>query len=130
MTHIPFIEKWPSLADFADDLCVAYGTAKAMKRRGVIPSQYWEAVVLSAQARGLIGVTYEALAKSVSRKSDSPASSSAGDDAGAPIKQPPAQPGAPATSSNSLGNLPPGEAGAQRSPAVCAPASVSGEGAR
>lgn len=99
MAHIPFIEKWPSLADFADDLCVAYGTAKAMKRRGVIPSQYWETVVLSAQARGLIGVTYEALAVSVSRKIESP------------------------------DYLPSGEAGAQPPATGCAPATISGEAA-
>ena len=85
-----------------------------------------------------------------SKDSKSPASSSAGDDVGAFVT-PPAQKGAPtvcqgraevarlahnqevagsnpapATSSNSLGNLPSGEAGAQRSPAGCAPASVSG----
>ncbi len=81
----------------------------------------------------------------------SPASSSAGDDVGASVT-PPAQKGAPtvcqgraevarlahnqevagsnpvpATDSNSPDYLPSGEAGAQRSPAVCAPASISGD---
>ena len=59
-----------------------------------------------------------------SRKESPPASSSAGDNAGVPVT-PPAQ-GAPAIYSNSPDYLPSGEAGAQRSPAVCAPASVSG----
>lgn len=58
-----------------------------------------------------------------SNKSNSPASSSAGDDAGVPVT-PPAH-GAPETNFNSPDHLPSGEAGAQRSPAVCAPATFT-----
>lgn len=68
MTHVPIIDKWPTLAELADDLSIAYGTAKAMKRRGVIPSQYWELMIEASSRRGIIGVTYEALAKAVSKK--------------------------------------------------------------
>lgn len=68
MTHVPIIDNWPTLAELADDLSIAYGTAKAMKRRGVIPSQYWELMIEASARRGIIGVTYEALAKAVSKK--------------------------------------------------------------
>lgn len=96
MTHVPIIDKWPTLAELADDLSIAYGTAKAMKRRGVIPSQYWELMIEAASRRHILEVTYEALAKAVSKKN-----------------------------SNSPDYLPSGEAGAQHSSAGCAPASNS-----
>lgn len=62
MTHTDIIAKWPSLPDFAADLSVQYGTAKQWKRRSSIPDNYWLHVVGAAQARGLMGVTLEALA--------------------------------------------------------------------
>lgn len=62
MSHIQIIEKWPSLSDFAADLGVAYGTAKAMKRRGSIPADRWVDVVEKAKARGVKNITLEALA--------------------------------------------------------------------
>ena len=96
MTHVPIIDKWPTLAELADDLSIAYGTAKAMKRRGVIPSQYWELMIEASSRRGIIGVTYEALAKAVSKKNF-----------------------------NSPDYLPLGEAGAQRPATGCAPATNS-----
>jgi len=61
MSHTQIIDLWPSLSDFAADLRVPYGTAKAMRRRGSIPASYWAAVVARAQDRKL-RVTLEALA--------------------------------------------------------------------
>lgn len=62
MTHAQIINLWPRLSVFAADLNIAYGTAKAMRRRSSIPPDYWPAMVRIASARKLQGVTYEALA--------------------------------------------------------------------
>lgn len=62
MNHADIINKWAALADFAEDMAVEYGTAKAMRRRGSIPGEYWADVVEKAAARGLSDVTYEGLA--------------------------------------------------------------------
>lgn len=64
MTHSEIIRLWPSLSEFARDLGVAYGTAKAMRRRDSIPPAYWQALVGHARARRIEGVTFEALARS------------------------------------------------------------------
>jgi hypothetical protein len=63
MSHTEIIDKWPSLSDFAADLAIPYGTAKAMRRRGSIPASYWAAVVKRAGQRSIDGVTLEALAR-------------------------------------------------------------------
>lgn len=65
MTHASIINLWPSLSDFADDLSVAYGTAKAMRRRGSIPPQYWPVVIRKADEREIEGVSLEALVSAV-----------------------------------------------------------------
>lgn len=61
MTHADIINSWPSLAEFAADLSVEYGTAKAMRRRGSIPAKYWPLVVSKAVDREIDGITAEAL---------------------------------------------------------------------
>ena len=66
MTHSEIISLWPSLADFACDLSIPYGTAKAMRRRDSIPPQYWNAVVLGASERSIDGVGLQQLADAVS----------------------------------------------------------------
>lgn len=63
MSHTPVIDRWPSLSAFATDIGVSYGTAKAMRRRGSVPSEYWTTVVARAADRGLADVTLEALAE-------------------------------------------------------------------
>ncbi|NTG26153.1 hypothetical protein G6L08_03260 [Agrobacterium rhizogenes] len=63
MTHTTIINLWPSTAAFAFDVCVPYEAAKAMRRRGSIPSCYWVRVVSAAKRRGIDGVTFERLAK-------------------------------------------------------------------
>lgn len=63
MTHTEIINLWPSLTEFAEDHGIAYGTAKAMRRRSSIPATYWTDTVTKAKARGLKGVTLEVLAK-------------------------------------------------------------------
>lgn len=68
MEHTQIIKLWPSLSDFAADLGVEYGTAKAMKRRGSIPSRRWTEVVNAAHARGYRSVTLEALAEATKRR--------------------------------------------------------------
>lgn len=65
MGHRELINLWPSISAFADDIGVRYETAKAMRRRGSIPSQYWKLAVEAAQHRGIAGVDYENLAELV-----------------------------------------------------------------
>jgi len=70
MTHVDVINKWDSLSEFAEDLGVPYGTAKAMRRRGSIPPEYWLVVVKKATDRALVGVTLEVLAAAVAQKAE------------------------------------------------------------
>jgi len=67
-THTDIINEWPSLSDFADDLGVQYGTAKAMRRRGSIPPEHWIVLIARARERKIRGVTLETLASAVSRQ--------------------------------------------------------------
>ena len=62
MSHTQIISLWPNLSAFAADLGIAYGTAKAMRRRGSIPAHYWATVVANAKERGIKVVTLEMLA--------------------------------------------------------------------
>ena len=55
------IDLWPSLATFAEDAGINTNSAKQMRRRSSIPSDYWVKIVAGA-ARRDIEVTYEALA--------------------------------------------------------------------
>lgn len=63
MTHADLINEWPSLTAFAEDIGVPYVTAKAMRRRGSIPSGYWMRAVECAKERSIEGVTLERLAE-------------------------------------------------------------------
>jgi hypothetical protein len=65
MTHADIINLWPSLSAFAEDIGVPYVTAKAMRRRGSIPSGYWTQVVKCASDRLICNVSLERLAKLV-----------------------------------------------------------------
>lgn len=65
MTHEQIINSWPSLSAFAEDLAIAYGTAKAMRRRGSIPAAYWPVVIRKAKSRKIAGVTLESLVRPV-----------------------------------------------------------------
>lgn len=67
MTHVQIINLWPSLSDFASDIGVQYGTAKAMRRRGSIPSEHWLCMTAKAAERGISGVSLEALASAVAK---------------------------------------------------------------
>ncbi len=65
MTHADIINRWPTLTAFAEDIGVTYVTAKAMRRRGSIPSGYWVRVITAAQAREIEDVTFKVLAELV-----------------------------------------------------------------
>lgn len=67
MSHTDLINLWPTLSDFAADLSLKYGTAKAMRRRSSIPSGYWDAMIAKAKMRKIKGVTYEALTKAAAK---------------------------------------------------------------
>lgn len=64
-THDTIINRWPSISDFADDLGIQYGTAKAMRRRKAIPARYWPSVVAAARKRRISGVTLNSLLAAV-----------------------------------------------------------------
>lgn len=67
MTHSDVIDLWNSIAAFAEDVGVAYGTAKAMRRRNSIPPEYWIVVVQKATGRGISAVSLEVLASAVAK---------------------------------------------------------------
>src|ERR1700692_1738060 len=69
-TYRGVIERWPSLAVFADDIGVPYGTAKQMRRRDSIPAEYWVRIAAKASQRKIRGITIELLA---SLRAQSPA---------------------------------------------------------
>jgi hypothetical protein len=68
MSHLPIIERWPSLREFAGDIGQSYNTTKAIRRRGSIPPRYWDDVVRGARARGIKEVTFKALAEAAKRR--------------------------------------------------------------
>ena len=62
MEHRLIIDKWPTLADFAEDIGVSENTAKQMRTRNSINSRYWTALIEGAQIRSIPNIDYEALA--------------------------------------------------------------------
>jgi hypothetical protein len=62
-SHRAIIDAWPKLTDFAGDLDIPYGNAKAMRRRDRIGLEYVPAVVAKANARGIEGVTADLIAQ-------------------------------------------------------------------
>lgn len=90
---------------------------------GVNLSTVWRWENEGIPKRGPARALLDRLCLEASNLNVSPASSSAGDNAGASVT-PPAQ-GAPATNFNSPDYLPSGEAGAQRPATGCAPATNS-----
>jgi len=61
-THRQIIMAWPRLSDFAVDIGVPENTAKGMRQRNSIPSDYWPSVVNGARQRKIEGVTTDLLA--------------------------------------------------------------------
>lgn len=70
MTHSDIINNWPTLSDFADDLGVPYGTAKAMRRRSSIPTVHWPLLISKARDRAISGVTLETLVEAVAKHTE------------------------------------------------------------
>jgi hypothetical protein len=56
------IDRWPSIADFANDVGCSYEAARQMRRRNSMPSAYWLRAVEAAKARAIADVSLEALA--------------------------------------------------------------------
>lgn len=73
MTHEEIIKSWTRLSDFAEDLGIAYGTAKAMRRRGSIPPEYWLTVSEKASKRRIKNVTLKVLAEAAARSRENAA---------------------------------------------------------
>jgi hypothetical protein len=81
VSHRAIIEAWPSLADFAADVGVAYGAAKAMRRRDRIGIEYVSAAVAGAAKRGIGGITSNLIVELAARR---PAAGGEGDTQHAP----------------------------------------------
>jgi hypothetical protein len=62
-SHRDIIGCWPSIAAFAADIGVPYGTAKKMSQRGSIGSEHWINVTENARKRDIRGITVELLAR-------------------------------------------------------------------
>lgn len=62
-SHKQIIDAWPSLEDFSEDAGVPCNTAKQMRSRNKIHSDYWCRIVAGAERRGIEGVTHKALAE-------------------------------------------------------------------
>lgn len=75
LCHRDIINAWPTLSDFAAEIGVTYGAAKAMRRRGRIGIEHVDAVVSAAEARGLAGISAELIARLVSARRAAAASS-------------------------------------------------------
>lgn len=61
-THRQIIQAWDRLSDFAGDIGVTENTAKMMRQRDSIPSDYWPTVVRAASKRKIAGITMDLLA--------------------------------------------------------------------
>lgn len=66
-SHKHMIDAWPDLTAFAVDIGVSYNTAKQMRRRGSVHSDHWWSMIAGARARGIEGVTWEAIALAKSK---------------------------------------------------------------
>lgn len=62
-SHREIVSRWPSIAAFADDIGVAYETAKKMNQRSSIGRDYWLKVVEAAAKRGIDGISIELIAR-------------------------------------------------------------------
>lgn len=67
-TFAAVIDAWPSPAEFAADVGVPLNNARVWKHRDSIPARYWPQVVAGAEARGLVGITLDLLAKLAARE--------------------------------------------------------------
>lgn len=61
-TFADVFAKWDTIAAFGADIGVSSMHARAMKRRGSIPPEYWPATVAAAKKRGFHEVKLSALA--------------------------------------------------------------------
>lgn len=61
-------EKWPSLEALSDDTRASLFAVRKWHFRNRLPSEWWGAIVAAAEARGISGVTLEALASMHARK--------------------------------------------------------------
>jgi len=68
MSHRNQIDKWPTLAEFAEDIGVSENTAKQMRTRDSVRHDYWQCMVDAAKRREIEGVTLEALVDSAPKR--------------------------------------------------------------
>ena len=55
--------EWRSIGAFAADVGCGYEAARQMRRRGRIAAQHWPHVVAASRRLGIVGVSYEWLAR-------------------------------------------------------------------
>lgn len=62
-TFADLFAKWDTIAAFGADIGVSDMHARAMKRRGSVPPEYWPQLVRAAKSKGVREVDIEALAE-------------------------------------------------------------------
>lgn len=67
-TFSRLIDRWQTVAAFADEIGVAYVTAHAMKTRDSINARHWPAVMAAARKHGWDDVTLESLVEMSRRR--------------------------------------------------------------
>lgn len=64
------IAKWPSTAEFGNDIGIVDSLTAVWKHRKSIPVEYWRKIVEKAAERGIDGVSLELLASLAEKRSD------------------------------------------------------------
>lgn len=57
------ISMWPTIAQYADDVGCGYEAARQQRRRESIAPEHWQAVIDASERKGIVGVTFEWLAR-------------------------------------------------------------------
>lgn len=60
-TVAELMDMWPTVADFGRDIGIKPSHAGVMKTRGVIPVDYWPAVIEAAATRNIEGISADLL---------------------------------------------------------------------
>lgn len=62
------IDRWPSAVEFGEDIGVTAINARRMRNDSSVPGWYFNAVVKSAERRGISGVTHKKLSQLAERR--------------------------------------------------------------
>ena len=60
-TFSEIINLWPNAVKLAEDIGLPPVNVRTWRQRNSIPPEYWQAIIASAECRGIPGVTADAL---------------------------------------------------------------------